>query len=88
VLVGRARTAAANFPTDYDLGLLLVPPEMGVLKPSRNVLYLLSNTTRPHGTPIVATSAVVDSSAAFNAQLDHVLWHRRCGHINMQSFEA
>jgi hypothetical protein len=76
------------FATSPHLGLLVVPTGMGVLKPSRNGLYLLSNTTRSQGTPPLDTSAVVDSSVALIAHLDPELWHRCCGHLNMQSLQA
>jgi hypothetical protein len=58
---------------------------MGVLKPSGNGLYLLSNTKRPQGTPHVNTLAVLYISLALTVHYDYILWHRRCGHLNMHS---
>jgi hypothetical protein len=51
-------------------------------------LYLLSNTARPKGTPAADTSVVLYSSVAPTAHCDRVLWHRRCGHLNMLSLLA
>jgi hypothetical protein len=68
------------FPTDYDLGLLLVLTRMGVLKPSENGLYMLSHKTPPEGTPSMGHSAVVSSSVALTAHCALLRWHRRFGH--------
>jgi hypothetical protein len=76
------------FPRDYDIGLLVVPTGMGVLKPSENGLYLLSHSTSSRDSPTLHTSVDVDSSLALIAHFDLALWHRRCGHISMQSLRA
>jgi hypothetical protein len=71
-----------------NIGLPVVPKGMGVLKPSGNGLCLLSHTTSAQGAPHLDTSSVVDSIVAMTAHIDHELWHRRCGHLNMQSLHA
>jgi hypothetical protein len=76
------------FPIDYDIGLLVVPTGMGVLKPSGNGLYLRSKTTSSQGAPFLDTSIVVDNSVAMHAHIDPDPWHRRCGHLNMKSLQA
>jgi hypothetical protein len=76
------------FPTDSEIGLLVVPTGMGVLKPFGNGLYLPSNPTSSQGAPLLDTSAIVDISVALTAHLYHELWHRSYGHLNMQSLQA
>jgi hypothetical protein len=76
------------FPTYFDLVLLVVPTRMRVMEPSKNGLYLLSPATPLEGTPVVDTSAVVDNSVAMITLYDHVMWHRRYGHLSMQSLYA
>jgi hypothetical protein len=76
------------FPSDSDIGLLLVPIGMGVLEPSGNGLYLLLHEPQlppsPSATPVNDPSP----SVALAAGCDHILWHRRFGHLNMQSMQA
>jgi hypothetical protein len=61
---------------------------MGVLEPSSNGLDLLPHQpellSSPSATPVNDPSP----SVALAAQCDPVLWHRRFGHLNMQSLHA
>jgi hypothetical protein len=76
------------FPSNSDTGLLLVPTGMGVLESSGNGLYLLPHQPELPSSPS-ATSALDPSlRVALTAQCDPVLWHRRFGHLNMQSLHA
>jgi hypothetical protein len=61
---------------------------MGVLEPSGNGLYLL-----PHQPELPSSSSAEKardpgSRVALIAQCDHELWHRRFGHLSMQSLQA
>jgi hypothetical protein len=76
------------FLINSDLGLLVVPTRMGVLKPSDNGLYMLSHTTLPEATPPVGTSAAVDISVALTAHSDPLMWHPRFGNLNMQNLHS
>jgi hypothetical protein len=59
-----------------------------VLKPSENGFYMLSHSTSSRDSSTLDISLVVDSSLALIAHFDLALWHRRCGHISMQSLHA
>jgi hypothetical protein len=58
---------------------------MGVLEPSGNGLYLLPHQPELPSSPSAEKACDPSSRVALNAQCDHVLWHRRFGHLNMQS---
>jgi hypothetical protein len=58
---------------------------MGVLEPSGNGLYLLPQHLE---LPTAETTRDTGSRVALTAQCDHVLWHRRFGHLTMQSPHA
>jgi hypothetical protein len=72
-------------PTDFGIGMLMVPTGMGVLTPAGNGLYLPSHKQTPKGRTPANSSLFVESSVALTAEFDHVLWHRRFGHLDMQS---
>jgi hypothetical protein len=74
--------------TDFELGLLVVPTGMGVLGPSGNGLYLLPHQPQLPPSPFAETSRDAGSCVVLTAQCDPVLWHRRFGHLNMQSLHA
>jgi hypothetical protein len=76
------------FPTDSDTGLLVVPTGMGVLEPSGNGLYLLPHQPQLPSSPSVKKARDPCSRVAVVAQCDLVLWHRRFGHLYMQSLQA
>jgi hypothetical protein len=76
------------FPFDSDTGVLVVPTGMGVLEPSGNGLYLLPHQPRLPSTPSATTMNDPSPIVALVAQCDLVLWHRRFGHMNMQSLQA
>jgi hypothetical protein len=61
---------------------------MGVLEPSGNGLYLLSHQAELPSSPSAEKARDPYSRVALAAQCDHVLWHRRLGHLNMQSMQA
>jgi hypothetical protein len=61
---------------------------MGVLKPSGDGLYLFQHSTAIGRLPSIDIHALVDSEVAMTPQCDYVLWHRRFGHLNMQSLHA
>jgi hypothetical protein len=75
-------------PTDFDTGLLVVPIGMGVLEPSGNGLYLLPHQPELPSSPSAEKAGDPCSRVALAAHCDHVLWHRRFGHLNMQSLHA
>jgi hypothetical protein len=76
------------FPSNSDTGLLLVPTRMGVLEPSGNGLYLLPHQPELPSSPSAASARDPSPRVALTAQCDPVLWHRRFGHLNMQSLHA
>jgi hypothetical protein len=76
------------FPSNYDTGVLVVPTGMGVLEPSGNGLYLLPHQLELPSSPSAKTMHDPSPSVALAAQSDPVLWHRRFGHINIQSLQA
>jgi hypothetical protein len=61
---------------------------MGVLEPSGNGLYLLPHKPKLPSSPSAKIARDPCSCIALAAQCDHVLWHRRFGHLNMQSLHA
>jgi hypothetical protein len=76
------------FPTDSDIGFLMVPTRMGVLKPSSNDLNLLPHEPLPEGHAHAHSSATVDRNVALTTQCYSDLWQRRFGHLNMQCLQA
>jgi hypothetical protein len=61
---------------------------MGVLEPSGNRFYLLPHQLKLLPSPSTESSHDAGPRVAFTAQCDRVLWHRRFGHLNMQSMQA
>jgi hypothetical protein len=61
---------------------------MGVLEPSGNGLYLLPHNPYLPPSPSQDTARSHGPRVALTAQCDPVLWHRRFGHLNMQSLQA
>jgi hypothetical protein len=61
---------------------------MGVLEPSGNGLYLLPQQSELPSRPSTEKARDPCSRVALIAQCDPILWHRRFGHINMQSLQA
>jgi hypothetical protein len=59
--------------TAYDLGMLMVPTRMGVLKPLGNGLYLLTHEQRLERHTLADCSGMSGCSVAFTAQCDSVL---------------
>jgi hypothetical protein len=76
------------FPTDADIGLIVVPTGIGVLKPSGNGLNLLPRHPELPPRPPADSPPSAGDSVALTAQCDPVRWHCRFGHLNMQSLEA
>jgi hypothetical protein len=76
------------FPFDSDTGMLVFPTRMGVLEPSGNGLYLLPHKPELPSSPSAMTVNNPSPNVALAAQCDHVLWHRRFGHLNIQSMHA
>jgi hypothetical protein len=76
------------FPTDSHTGLLVVGTRMGVLEPYGNGLYLLPQHQELPPSPSQDNARCHGSRVALTAQCDPVLWHRRFGHLNMQSLHA
>jgi hypothetical protein len=76
------------FPTDSDIGLFVVPKGMGVLEPTGNGLNLLPHQPKLPSSPFEEKARDPYSRVALAAQCDHVLWHPRFGHLNMQSMHA
>jgi hypothetical protein len=76
------------FPTDSDVMLRVAPIRMGVLKPSRNGQYMLSQKPPQRGLLLVDSTATLDSSEALTSQCDLVLWHHLFGHLNIQRLQA
>jgi hypothetical protein len=76
------------FPSNSDTGLLLVPTGMGVLKPSGNGLYLLPHQPDLPSSPSATAAPDPSPRVALTSHCDPVLWHRRFGHLNMQSLQA
>jgi hypothetical protein len=76
------------FPTDFDTSLLVVPIGMGVLEPSGNGLYLMPHQPKLPPSPSAEKARDPGSRVALTAQCDPKLWHRRFGHLNMQSLNA
>jgi hypothetical protein len=75
------------FPTDFDIGLLVVPTRMGVLELSGNGLYLLPHQPELPSSPSEEKAREPFSRVAFTSLCDPALWHRRFGH-HMQSMQA
>ena len=61
---------------------------MGVLAPSGNGLYLLPHQIDPPPITSAMTVNYPSPSVALAALCDPILWHRRFGHLNMQSMRA
>jgi hypothetical protein len=76
------------FPIDYDTGLLVVPTGIGVPEPSGNGLYLLPHQPEQPPSPSADHARGHGSRVALTALCDPVMWHRRFGHLNMQSLHA
>jgi hypothetical protein len=76
------------FPTDSDTSLLVVPTRMVVLDPSDNGLHLLPHNPELPPSPSQDTVRSHGPRVALTAQCDPVMWHRRFGHLNMQSLHA
>jgi hypothetical protein len=76
------------FPTDSDTILLAVPIGMGVLEPSDNGLYHMPHHPELPPSPSHDNARCHGSRVALTAQCDPVLWHRRFGHLNLQSLHA
>jgi hypothetical protein len=75
-----------NFHVDFDTGLIMVPTRMGMLEPSGNGRYLLCHQQLLPPSPSTESSRDANPHVALIAQCDPVMWHRRFGHLNMQSF--
>jgi hypothetical protein len=73
------------FPSDSGIGLLVVPTRMGVLEPSGNGFYLLPHQPQLPSSPSATIVHDPSPSVAIAAPSDHVLWHRRFGHMNMHA---
>jgi hypothetical protein len=76
------------FPPNFDIGLIVVPTEMGVLKPSGNGLHLLPLQPKLPQRPLADSPPRAGASVALTAKCDPVLWHCRFGHLHMQSLHA
>jgi hypothetical protein len=76
------------FPSDSDIGVLVVPTGMGVPEPSGNGLYLLPHQPELPSSHSTTTVNDPSPSVALAVQCGPVLWHRRFGHLNMQSVHA
>jgi hypothetical protein len=76
------------FPTDFDIGVLVVPLGMGVLELADNGLCLLPHNLELPPSPSQDTAHSHGPRVALTDQFDPVLWHRRFGHLNMQSLQA
>jgi hypothetical protein len=61
---------------------------MGVLKPSGNELHLLPHQQDPHPSPPTDMPTSVNPRVALTEYCDPIPWHRRFGHLNMQSLYA
>jgi hypothetical protein len=61
---------------------------MGVLKPSGNGLYLLPHQSELPPSPTTESSHGSNLRVALTAHCDPILWHRRFGHLYMQSTHA
>jgi hypothetical protein len=75
-------------PIDSDTCLLVVPTRMGVLEPYGNGLYLLPHHLELPPIPSEDNARCHCSRVALTAQCDPVLWHRRFGHLKMQSLHT
>jgi hypothetical protein len=76
------------FPTNFDIGFVVVPTCLCVLEPSGNGLYLLPHHPKLPPSPSHDNARCFGSRVALTAPCDPVLWHRRFGHLNMQSLHA
>jgi hypothetical protein len=61
---------------------------MAVLEPSGNGMYLLPHQLELPPSPSPESSPDPGPRVALTAKCDPVLWHRRFGHLNMQSMQA
>jgi hypothetical protein len=77
-----------NFSTDSQVGVLLVPTGIGVLKPPGNGLYLFKHSTPPRRLPYVDTHNMLATDVALTAQCGPVMWHKRFGYLNMQMLQG
>jgi hypothetical protein len=61
---------------------------MSLLKPSGNGLYLLKHSTPCGRLSSVDRIVVLDTDVALTALCDPIIWHKRFGHLSMQSLHA
>jgi hypothetical protein len=76
------------FPIDFDNDLLVMPTRMDVPEPSGNELYLLLHKPKLPSSSSAEKARDPCSRVALSAQCDHVLWHHRFGHLNIQSLQV
>jgi hypothetical protein len=65
------------FPTYYDVGMLMVPRGMGVLRPSGNGLFMLTHEHALKPRTPTARPPIVNPSVAVTRHCNPILWHCR-----------
>jgi hypothetical protein len=68
--------------------LIMVPTWMGVLEPSGNGLYFPPHQPELPSSPTAESSPHAGPRVALTTECNPIRWHRRFGHLNMQSMHA